>query len=98
MKGVALALLLIFLRFFAAAAQTGNWPDRPIRLVVPFPPGSSSDIVARIVAQGLSGKLGQPVVVEDRPGASTALGARICRPFCARTVTRSVSSIPRARQ
>jgi len=73
-KGVALALLLIFFAVFRAAAQTGNWPDHPIRLVVPFPPGSSSDIVARIVAQGLSGKLGQPVVVEDRPGASTALG------------------------
>jgi tripartite-type tricarboxylate transporter receptor subunit TctC len=58
----------------AANAQTGSWPDRPIHLIVPFPPGSSSDIVARIAAQGLSGKLGQPVVVENRPGASTAVG------------------------
>src|ERR1700722_20365225 len=72
MRGAALALLLF--AAFPAAAQTGSWPDHPIRLVVPFPPGSSSDIVARIVAQGLSGKLGQPVVVENRPGASTALG------------------------
>ena len=74
MRGVALVLLLSLFAACPAAAQSGNWPDHPIRLVVPFPPGSSSDIVARIVAQGLSGKLGQPVVVENRPGASTALG------------------------
>ena len=74
MRGVILALLLTFFAACPAAAQSGTWPDHPIRLVVPFPPGSSSDIVARIVAQGLSGKLGQPVVVENRPGASTALG------------------------
>jgi tripartite-type tricarboxylate transporter receptor subunit TctC len=73
-RGVALALLLSLFAACPVAAQSGNWPDHPIRLVVPFPPGSSSDIVARIVAQGLSGKLGQPVVVENRPGASTALG------------------------
>ena len=74
MRGVTLALLLTFFAVCPVAAQSGSWPDHPIRLVVPFPPGSSSDIVARIVAQGLSGKLGQPVVVENRPGASTALG------------------------
>jgi tripartite-type tricarboxylate transporter receptor subunit TctC len=66
--------LLVLFAAGSAAGQKGNWPDHPIRLVVPFPPGSSSDIVARIVAQGLSGKLGQPVVVENRPGASTAVG------------------------
>jgi tripartite-type tricarboxylate transporter receptor subunit TctC len=74
MRGVVLALVLSLFAVLPANAQTGSWPERPIRLVVPFPPGSSSDIVARIAAQGLSGKLGQPVVVENRPGASTALG------------------------
>ena len=74
MRGVVLALLLTVFAAGPVAAQTGSWSDHPIRLVVPFPPGSSSDIVARIVAQGLSGKLGQPVVVENRPGASTAVG------------------------
>jgi tripartite-type tricarboxylate transporter receptor subunit TctC len=73
-RGVAFAVLLAGFAACPVLAQTGNWPDHPIRLVVPFPPGSSSDIVARIVAQGLSGKLGQPVVVENRPGASTAVG------------------------
>jgi tripartite-type tricarboxylate transporter receptor subunit TctC len=74
MRGVGLLLSLTTFAVFPVAAQTGSWPDHPIRLVVPFPPGSSSDIVARIVAQGLSGKLGQPVVVENHPGASTAVG------------------------
>lgn len=74
MRGVALALLLFLFTAWSANAQTGSWPERPVHLIVPFPPGSSSDIVARIVAQGLSGKLGQPVVVENRPGASTAVG------------------------
>jgi tripartite-type tricarboxylate transporter receptor subunit TctC len=51
-------------------ARAADWPERPIHLIVPFPAGSSSDIVARIVAQALGRKLGQTVVVENRPGAS----------------------------
>src|SRR5580698_3093467 len=74
MRGVALAFLLSLFAALPANAQTGAWPERPVHLIVPFPPGSSSDIVARIAAQGLSGKLGQPVIVENRPGASTAVG------------------------
>jgi tripartite-type tricarboxylate transporter receptor subunit TctC len=56
------------------AASGANWPDHPIHLIVPFPAGSSSDIVARIVANGLSERLGQPLVVENRPGASGNVG------------------------
>jgi putative tricarboxylic transport membrane protein len=60
-----------------ASAQTGNtgWPDRPIRLVVPFPAGSSADIVGRIVGQKLSARLGQQVVIDNRVGASGNIGA-----------------------
>ena len=61
----------------SAIAQTGDegWPERPIRLVVPFPAGSSTDIIARIVAQKLSHRLGQQIVIENRAGASGNIGA-----------------------
>ena len=52
-----------------ANAQTANWPNRPIKLVVPYGPGSSPDVIARIVGEKLSARLGQPVVVENRAGA-----------------------------
>src|SRR5947208_1395709 len=61
----------------AASAQTNappNWPERPIRLIVPFTAGSSSDIVARIVAQKLGERLKQQLVVDNRVGASGNLG------------------------
>jgi tripartite-type tricarboxylate transporter receptor subunit TctC len=63
----------------SAAAQTGDsgWPQRTIRLIVPFPAGSSTDIVARIVAQKLGLGLGQQVVIENRPGASGNIGAEV---------------------
>jgi tripartite-type tricarboxylate transporter receptor subunit TctC len=51
------------------AARAADWPSRPIHFIVPFPAGSSSDIVARVVAQGLGPRLGQTLVVENRPGA-----------------------------
>jgi len=74
MRRTTLALLLAMLWFGAAAAQSADWPARPIRLVVPFPPGSSSDIVARLVAHSLGERLGQQLVVENRPGASGSVG------------------------
>jgi tripartite-type tricarboxylate transporter receptor subunit TctC len=77
MGRVALALLMALAAANTAAAQTATWPERPVHLIVPFPAGSSSDIVARVVAKGLSDRLGQQLVVENRPGASGNVGTEV---------------------
>ena len=58
-----------------ACAAAQGWPAKPVRVVVPFPPGGSTDIVARIVAQKLGERLGQSMVIENRGGAGGTLGA-----------------------
>jgi tripartite-type tricarboxylate transporter receptor subunit TctC len=71
--GLVVALMLIP---FAAWAQT-PYPSKPIRIIAPFPPGGAVDIVGRTLAQHLSTALGQPVVVENKPGANGTIGSAL---------------------
>src|SRR5689334_12279740 len=66
------AVLLLVVGILPAAAQ--DYPNRPVKLIVPFAAGAGSDFTARVLAESLSAKLDQPVVVENRPGAGGAIG------------------------
>jgi tripartite-type tricarboxylate transporter receptor subunit TctC len=70
-----LALLAVLLPA-TAAAQTDAWPSRPIHMVVGYPPGGSTDIAGRLLAERLAARLGQPVIVENRAGAGGTIGAQ----------------------
>jgi tripartite-type tricarboxylate transporter receptor subunit TctC len=71
-----LSLLFAALAFTASAALA-QFPDKPIRLVVPFAPGGGTDLIARTLGQGMSQELGQTVVIENKPGAGTLIGTDI---------------------
>src|SRR6478735_2377910 len=69
------AALVVWLVACSALAQA--YPNRPVRIVVPWPPGQATDIAARVVAEKLQQQLGQPFVMENRPGAGGAIGTDI---------------------
>jgi tripartite-type tricarboxylate transporter receptor subunit TctC len=74
LAGIALASCLGLASLAATAAEPG-FPSRPVTLVIPFPPGGATDVNGRILGQRLSKELGQPVVIENRAGAGTIIGA-----------------------
>src|SRR5258706_7573114 len=68
--------LLAVLTLCCSSALAQTWPAKPITLIIPFPPGGSTDIVGRIAADGMARELGQPFVVDNRGGAGGAIGAK----------------------
>jgi tripartite-type tricarboxylate transporter receptor subunit TctC len=68
------ALVLLGLLFATAPVAAQDWPSKPVKIVVPFGPGSTPDVVARLIANHLQEKLGQPFVIENKPGASGNTG------------------------
>jgi tripartite-type tricarboxylate transporter receptor subunit TctC len=76
MKKLLIAALAAFASFaFQGVVLAQAWPSKPIKIIVPYPPGGTSDILARALSPGLQAALGQPIVVENKPGATGNVGA-----------------------
>lgn len=78
MKRIAISAAMILAATITASpavAASTDYPDKPIRLIVPYPPGGTSDVLARLLGTKLSSELKQPIIVENRPGAAEAVGA-----------------------
>src|SRR5207247_588756 len=74
---IAVAATLIFAPALPQAIAQSGYPNRPIKLVVPYPPGALTDLLARAVGERLGAALKQPVVVDNKPGAGTLVGAEL---------------------
>ena len=74
-QALAVVAVIAAATLFAGSASAQSYPDRPIRLLVPFTPGGGTDLLARVVAQKVAENIGQPIVVDNRPGANTLVAS-----------------------
>src|SRR5687767_7327455 len=77
MKKTVLQAIFVLGIFVASSVVAQDYPNRPVRLIVPYPPGGPTDIMGRIVSEVLTRRLNQNVVVDNRGGAATAIGAEM---------------------
>ena len=78
MKRICMLMLLALVGALPPAhAQSGKWPERPVRVIVPFPPGGSPDVIGRLLAPRLAEEFGQQFVIDNRTGASGTIGAEL---------------------
>ena len=75
MKRIARSLVALAFALLAGVSHAQSWPSKPVRWVVPFAPGGTTDILARTIAEKLTTALGKPVIVENNPGAGGGVGA-----------------------
>lgn len=76
-KEMRATLLLLAVLLASASAFAQQWPTRPVRIIVPFPPGQAADIISRTVAERLSTTFGQQFIVDNRPGAGSVVGSEL---------------------
>src|SRR5687767_5404583 len=88
------ALAFMVLAFIAACVSAAEYPTRPIRIISPFPPGGSVDLVARLVGADLSKALGQQVVIDNRSGASGMIGSELAAKSAPDGYTLLVNTLP----
>src|SRR3954454_6434790 len=89
-----LLLLLLLLLVWAASASAQQWPSKPLRYIVPFPPGAFNDTLARTLAAELPKTLGQSVIVENRPGGNTIIGTELAAKSAADGYTLYGAALP----
>ena len=77
MSALARFVLAAAVAMSATAALAQSYPSRPIRMILAFPPGGATDVIARAVGQPLAARLGQPVVVDNRPGSNGNVAAEL---------------------
>src|SRR5712691_5159797 len=91
MRPLRVFVLAAFALGFVSAALAQSYPSRPVKVIVPFPPGDAADILSRLIGPKMTERMGQPLVVENRAGASGQIGMRSSR-APRPTATRSASA------